>query len=484
MSKESPQKKDPKEEPKQVPKQEPGKKHRKHHHTSRILHNSLTVLFVLLVCVVFYLIYHALHTGSEFPVMAVGKVVTENSETQLLPTEFSAGPEDITVPTREQAAGTESSAPETEPAATETEPSTEASSAEEPSKEEATEAEPSTEPLRAPEELVREQMKAMTLEDKIWQMLFLSPGQMKGRGGKQQPAGAVYFSPGDLTDKKSLPKTMDSLQNGAEIPLLMGVTEEGGSMAPLNALGLTEAVDPMSAVGAAGDAGKAEEIGRSLGSQLKEAGFHFNLAPLADVVTNFYNPALGDRPFSASETVTAEMVSAMVKGLQDSGTAACLKHFPDFGSAAEENNRFRTYRLLTQLQELELVPFQAGIDAGAEMVLVSNMAAPGITGNNDTPCSMDRDLITGCLREEMGFGGIVLSDFQNEDYITSNYNPGEAAVNAVSAGCDALLLPPDPDAAVKALLDAVKDGTLTESRIEESVSRILLLKARCGLIGE
>lgn len=479
MKKESPQKKPgkkPQKEPQKTPQEKPqvngpGKKTeaKKRRHSSRMGRYVLNGLFVLFVCVILYLIIYTFRGSSEFPKMRTGQVLPPSAEelssSEPLPAE--------TVPSEETTAEITTEAPE--------ETSTEAPG--ETSTEAPTE-EPSTEAPAAPEELAREALQDLSLEEKVWQMMFLSPGQMQENAGSRPPAGAVYFGPEDLTEKDALSKTMDALQQGAKVPLLLGVSEEGGSAAPLSALGITDAFPPMSEVGTENDAGKAEEIGKALGLGLKEAGFHFNLAPLADVVTNNYNSFLGDRPFSRDENICAAMVAAVTEGMQESGTAACLTHFPDFGSAAMENNRIRTYRLLSDMKGLELVPFRAGIDAGAEMVLVSNIAAPGITGSNNSPCSMSRSLITDCLRGEMGFQGIILSDFQNEDYILRNYDPGEAAVSAISAGCDAVLLSADPAAAVQAVLDAVADGTLTEQQIEDSAYRILLLKCRCGLITE
>ena len=421
----------------------PASKKEKHHMSPRCTRYILTGLMILAICGVSVLVFVTIHNRSEFPVMAVGQVIS------------SPAAEESSAAMTEEPTEAPTEAPSTEP-----------------------------EPLLTPEEQARELLKDMTLEEKVWQMMFLSPGQMKDEAGKQLPAGAVYFGPEDLSSRAALSKNLDTLQKNAEIPLLVGTSEEGGSMAPLSALGITDATDPMSVVGEAGDPKKAEEIGKTLGSQMKEAGFHFNLAPLADVVTNFYNPVLEDRRFSEDENVTAGMVTAMVKGLQDSGIASCLKHFPDFGSAAMEGGRYQTYRSLEELQGLELIPFQAGIDAGAEMVLVSNMSALVITGDYTTPCSMDQDLISGTLRKDMKFDGVILSDFQNTDTITRNFSAGDAAVHVVSAGCDAILLPADAQAAVQAVLDAVKDGTLTEKQIDDSVYRILLLKGRYGLLTE
>ena len=134
------------------------------------------------------------------------------------------------------------------------------------------------------------------------------------------------------------------------------------------------------------------------------------------------------------------------------------------------------------LREAELLPFRAGIEAGAGMIMVSHMSAPAVTGDN-TPCDLSPVIVTDLLRTELGYDGVVITDAHNMGAITANYTPGEAALLAIEAGCDLILMPDDLDAALQALRDAAADGTLTEARIDESVLRILTLKAKAGLLG-
>lgn len=174
----------------------------------------------------------------------------------------------------------------------------------------------------------------------------------------------------------------------------------------------------------------------------------------------------------------------MTRGLQEGGVLACLKHFPGHGSTEADSHLGTsvTDRTLDELREAELLPFRAGIEAGAGMIMVSHMSAPAVTGDN-TPCDLSPAVVTDLLRTELGYDGVVITDAHNMGAITANYTPGEAALLAIEAGCDLILMPDDLDAALQALRDAAADGTLTETRIDESVLRILTLKAKAGLLG-
>ena len=169
---------------------------------------------------------------------------------------------------------------------------------------------------------------------------------------------------------------------------------------------------------------------------------------------------------------------------QEGGVLACLKHFPGHGSTEADSHLGTsvTNRTLDELREAELLPFRAGIEAGAGMIMVSHMSAPAVTGDN-TPCDLSPAVVTDLLRTELGYDGVVITDAHNMGAITANYTPGEAALLAIEAGCDLILMSDDLDAALQALRDAAADGTLTEARINESVLRILTLKAAAGLLG-
>lgn len=389
----------------------------------------LIILLSVVACIVLYMVCKAVSTGGVFPTNRYGVVAPRPSQEQT-----------------------------TEPAQTTTQ---------EPSSEEET-TEPPTEP--DPELLAKELLEGMTTEEKVWQMMFVSPQKLYGDDDNALPVGGLYFSAEDLTDE-AFRTQIATAQDAAAVKLLVGLTEEGGEYAPLYALGLTDS-----------DTYSSEAAAYQLGQTLDELGFTFNLAPIADVPTYLYNSSVVDRAYSGDVNEASDIVAAVTKGLQSAGTAACLTHFPGLGSTAYDGlGREISYYTTDQYREADFLPFVAGIDAGAEMVLVSSLSPLGIMGDY-TPCCMSTTFVTELLRAELGFEGVILSDDLSENVITSAYSAGGAAVEVVLAGCDVIFLSPDPEAAVEAILNAVEDGRISEEQLDESVYRILLLKARHGLI--
>ena len=173
----------------------------------------------------------------------------------------------------------------------------------------------------------------------------------------------------------------------------------------------------------------------------------------------------------------------MVKGMQEGGLISCLKHFPGHGSTSADAHYGMSVsdRTLEELRAEEFLPFIQGMEAGAELVMVSHMSLPNVTGDN-TPCDLSYTIVTELLRQELGFEGLIFSDSHEMAAITSYYSCGEAAALAVQAGCDVVLMPMDKQEAFNGLLAAVADGRLTMERIDESVLRILTLKCKYGII--
>ena len=220
----------------------------------------------------------------------------------------------------------------------------------------------------------------------------------------------------------------------------------------------------------------------SIGRYLVQYGIDLDFAPVADVNTNPDNPVIGRRAFSDDPQQAAEMVAAAVEGFQEAGVLCCLKHYPGHGDTAEDSHKALavTQKSWQELLSCELVPFQAGIDAGADLVMVGHIAAPQVTGE-DTPASLSQPLLQS-LRQELGFDGVIVTDSLAMEGITGLYTPGQAAVLAVQAGVDILLMPDGLAEAFDAVMAAVEDGTIPQSRIDESAARVLALKAKRGLI--
>lgn len=396
---------------------------------TKIFRQILTVLFAICICAVSYMVYNAITYGIGLPVSSVGKTLTQATQIST-------------------------------PAATE------------PDEEDTTQA--PTVPLE-PEELAKLCFDSMSLEEKVWQMIFVTPQDLNDANGKQNPVGGVYFTPDDLSSRSVLSAEMRAVQDASSTPVLFGVAEEGGSVSPLSALELTDAVAAMSTYGASGDPNAVYKLGQSMAEQILDAGFHFNLAPVADTV-NWYPRDVGDRSFSTDVNVAAQMVAEMVKGAQEKGMISCLKHFPNLGSTGQSNEYDISWRLASDFEGTDFIPFKAGIDADVEMVLVSNMMAPDLTGGTYMPCCLSENVVTNILRKDLGFNGLILSDDQRGQL------DGATFVSIVKAGCDVVFLPANPQVAVDAIMEAIENGTLTQERIEESVWRILLLKCEYGVI--
>ena len=343
---------------------------------------------------------------------------------------------------------------------------------------------------------ISEIISKMTLEEKVLQMFFVRPEDITGvdiatlAGETTEKAlqscpvgGLVYFS----QNIKSRQQLMDMITNSqvySNIPLFIAVDEEGGRVSRLGdaGIGVTKH-PPMAQIGASGDLQQAYQIGVTLGKELTELGFNMDFAPVADIITVANNEDIGDRSFGNDAYMTAKMVAAEVEGMQSQNLCAVLKHFPCNGStsANTHNEAGICTRTLEELREAEFIPFKAGIDAGSDVVMVAHMAAVNVVGD-ETPSTLSKRIVTDILRGELGFSKVVISDALNMGAITSVYSPEESAVAAVEAGVDFLLMSPDVKKAAQAVIDKVNLGEIPESRIDESVERILGLKRERGIL--
>lgn len=430
---------------------------------SNIYHRLLVIMFAAFIAVMAYVVYTAVNQGIGLPVSSEGQTdlytrVQSPTQDQTDSPEPSQGDDEPTMPTQPSVA---------EP----TEPSV---------------SEPD-EPME-PQELAQMYLDDMTTVEKIWQMMIVSSGRLTAADGAQYPVGGVYYAPEELTDANTLADDMFAVQATAKTPVMFGVMHEGGTLSPLNNLGQTEPVGTMRSYGDAGDTGAVYTVGLNLSRQIKAAGFHFNLAPVADTYTglNGWIPAAGydmdNRTFGTLEDVASgllqEMVAQSVRGMQDGGTIACLKHFPNLGSTAPTDTGDTSWRRYETFQAEDFKPFEAGIQAGVQMVMVSSMNAPYLTDGYEIPCCRSKQVVTDILRGELGFEGVIITDDQSAQTNVANI------VAAVQAGCDMIYLPSDAQAAVNAILEAVQNGSLSESQIDKSVYRILLMKCENGIITE
>jgi len=223
------------------------------------------------------------------------------------------------------------------------------------------------------------------------------------------------------------------------------------------------------------------ENAKILADALITHGFNTNFAPVADVWSNPANSVIGDRAFSRDFDVAAELVAASVRGFIESDIACSLKHFPGHGNTREDSHHRMAYvnKALDELRENELKPFIAGIAAGADMVMTGHLIVPEA---DELPATLSKVLITDVLRDELGFEGVVITDSLAMNAVSRNFSVEFVAVTAVNAGIDIILMPVEIDETISALIAAVESGEITESRIDESLGRILSLKISIGII--
>lgn len=342
---------------------------------------------------------------------------------------------------------------------------------------------------------VQEILDDMTLEEKVCQLFMITPEALTGvetatkAGQATQDAynkypvgGIIYFSKNlknpDQT-RTMLANTQEYAKERTGIPVFLSVDEEGGQVARVghnSAFGV-EKIGNMSDVGASGDTQEAYRVGTVIGSYLKDLGFNMDAAPDTDVLTNPQNEVVKYRSFGSDPQLVADMAEAELKGLNEEGIIGMYKHFPGHGGTTADSHEGYVYvdDTLEELENSAFVPFKDGIANDIRVIMVSHIAAPNVTGDN-TPATLSKKLTTDILREDLGFDGMVITDALDMGAITEQYGSANAAVEALNAGADMLLMPLDFQSAYKGVLDAVADGTLTEERIDESVARILEVK--------
>jgi len=287
--------------------------------------------------------------------------------------------------------------------------------------------------------------------------------------------GGIIISVGSPYD---IAAKLNTLQRRSKLPLLVSADLEWG--AAMRVVGAT-AFPYIMAAGATGDDRDAYTYGRIAAIEGRAVGIHVNFAPDADVNSNPLNPIINTRSFGEDPHAVARLVRAYVHGLQDNGMLATLKHFPGHGDTdADSHIGLPTIRAdFARLDSVELVPFRAGIDAGASIVMSAHIAFPALTG--DTPATLSPAMLTGVLRDSLKFKGLVVTDALQMGAIVAKYGAGEAAVRAFEAGSDLLLMPADPDSAISSMLQALASGRITQARLDASVRRMLEIKRGLGL---
>ncbi len=346
-------------------------------------------------------------------------------------------------------------------------------------------------------------LRKMTLEEKIGQMIMVwahmqflnveSPEylQLQDAMRTYHVGGfgvTIAAEGGALTKSQPLEAALltNELQANSKYPLLFAADFERGLSMRLS--GATDFPAAM-AFGAVGDKELAREFGRISAMESRAIGIQWNWFPVADVNSNPANPIINTRSFGADPAMVSAMLSAYIEGARDAGMLTTAKHFPGHGDTDTDSHLglARTTASVERLNSFELLPFRAAIAAGVDSVMIGHISVPSIEPDPNRPASISPLVVTGLLKKELGFNGLVVTDALDMGALTRVFSgsdaeiSGEEAVAAVLAGNDMVIIPSDLGGAYNGLLSAVNQGKITEQRIDESVLKILRMKASVGL---
>lgn len=364
-------------------------------------------------------------------------------------------------------------------------------------------------------EAIKAIIDKMTLEQKVAQLFVVSPetltgvdsvqyaGDMTYQALQDYPVGGIVFAKDNIDSSSQFGTMTDNLQSYSEdisgLPLFLAAAEEGGSASVLgnndnldeyyensysddgsdysssSANSVHSGAPSMSEIGRKDDSTNAYEAGKSIGSLMSAYGLNLDLAPVADVLSG-NSTGIGNRTFGTDAQTVSDMALEVIRGIQEEDVNAAMKYFPGYGAASSNMSGFPVINSsLDELKKKEFLPYSNAIAQGMDFVMVGHISVPNVTGD-DTPASLSEKMISEVLRKDLGFKGIVMTDYLNDKIIVKNYGAADAAVKAIQAGADLLLEPDDLEAAYEGVLKAVKKGDITEDRLDESIYRILRVK--------
>lgn len=354
----------------------------------------------------------------------------------------------------------------------------------------------------SPESEVEEMLRKMTLREKVGQLFFVRPealdpdihwenpptdlaplklqevNEKMKQQNKSYPVGGIILYDWNINDEAQLAKFLPQLKALNGKPLIC-IDEEGGRVARLanNPNFHVKKYESMAAIGATGNPANAYECGNTIGTYLKKYGFDIDFAPVADVNTNPDNIIIGKRAFSYDPAVAAPMVVNYLQGLKDAGIVGCIKHFPGHGDVKTDTHYgyAQTQKTWAEMLSCEMVTFRAGINWGCQLVMTAHIGAPKVIGS-DIPSTMSSVMLQNKLRGELGYRNIIVTDALEMGAITKQYTNVDAVLGCLQAGVDIVLCPKEYAEVFDAVVKAVENGTISETRLNDSVRRILMLK--------
>ena len=338
--------------------------------------------------------------------------------------------------------------------------------------------------------LMEKRITEMSIEEKVGQLFQIGfstsdvNDEVKDMIENYYVGGIIYFSR-NLKNPEQTAKLSNKLQklalnSGANIPLFISADQEGGTVTRLK--GATHFPGNM-ALGAADDKKLSYQAGEAVGNELKNLGINVNLAPDLDVNNNPNNPVIGVRSFGEDPELVARLGVEYIKGLQSQSVVATAKHFPGHGDTAVDSHLDLPVikHSRSRLDRVELLPFKRAIKAGVDSIMTAHIYFPTIEKEEGIPATLSKAVLTDLLRKELGFEGLIITDCMEMNAIVKSFGTVEGAVRTIEAGSDTVLVSHSyhkQKKAIEAVIEAVKNGRISEQRINESVRRILELKGR------
>ncbi len=348
-------------------------------------------------------------------------------------------------------------------------------------------------PLQAQE---TDMLASLTLKQKVAQMFMVSLyGTQLTEVGQEflqewQPGGISLFGY-NIDTPESTTRLINAFQqtvvDAGGQPMLAAIDQEGGIIERLQ-VGFTNWPVSM-LITATGDETLGYRVGEAIAQELRAVGVNMDLAPVADLYTNRNNPVIGRRSFGSDPQLTGQAVASVVRGLQAGGVLSTAKHFPGHGDTDVDSHAGLpvVQHDRERLETVEITPFRMAIENGVEAVMVAHIWLPALEPEENIPASLSANVVTGLLRDELGYDGLIMVDALDMDAIDTLFSPDEAVIRAINAGVDVLAFGSHPGlenqwATMQAVVDAVQRGDITEERIDASVRRILAAKQQYGIL--
>lgn len=334
------------------------------------------------------------------------------------------------------------------------------------------------------EDKVKYQMDKMSLEEKIAQMLIVYYNAPKFDNNLKkilesvQPGGFILQGV-NITTFEDTFNYVESIKKTSKIPMFISIDQEGGIVQRLNYLKDIKPtnIPPMSFIGELNNKEIAYKVGDIMAKELRTIGVNLVYAPVLDINIHDENTVIGSRSFGKTKEMVMDMSLPLAKGIYDNKIIPVFKHFPGHGNTVTDSHIDLPIdnKTLEELKELELIPFKEAIKNDAKMIMVGHIAHPNITGDN-TPASLSKKMITDVLRKDLAYDGIVITDALNMGALTQNYSDSSIYEMAINAGVDILLMPNGSEKTIALIMKSINEGKISESRVDESVRRILTLK--------